>query len=260
MKTPAETLCLVRGGGDLATGVIFRLHHAGFPIIVTELENPLVVRRTVSAANAVFEGSIQVEGMHVQLSGTVEEAVAKSKDGIISVFLSQKLPDIAAPVIIDARIAKRNIDTQISDAELVIGMGPGFEAGKDCHLVIETKRGNSLGRVIRKGRALDDTGLPEPVKGYAESRVLRSPSSGQISWNIDIGDLIIKDQLIGKVQHNEIRGPFTGLVRGLIHPSVHVQKGMKIGDIDPRLTYQWNSISDKALSVGSGALKAILSW
>ena len=131
MKTPAETLCLVRGGGDLATGVIFRLHHAGFPIVVTELENPLVVRRTVSAANAVFEGSIQVEGMHVQVSGTVEEAVAKSKDGIISVFLSQKLPDIAASVIIDARIAKRNIDTQISDAELVIGMGPGFEAGKD---------------------------------------------------------------------------------------------------------------------------------
>ena len=117
-----------------------------------------------------------------------------------------------------------------------------------------------MGRVIRKGRALDDTGLPEPVKGYAESRVLRSPSNGQISWNIDIGDLIIKDQLIGKVQHNEIRGPFTGLVRGLIHPSVHVQKGMKIGDIDPRLTYQWNRISDKALSVGSGALKAILSW
>ena len=260
MTTPVETLCLVRGGGDLATGVVSRLHHSGYPVIVTELHYPLAVRRSVSVASAVFEGNLQIEGMEVHLVNTAEEAIERSQMGFVSVMISTGIPDVRSSVIIDARIAKTNLDTKITDAELVIGMGPGFEAGEDCHLVVATKRGHSLGRVITHGRALKDTGIPEPVAGYGESRVLRSPASGQIIWNVNIGDRVEEGQTLGSVNGIEILGPFNGIVRGLIHPSVTVVEKMKIGDVDPRISNHWNCISDKALAVGDGVLEAILSW
>ena len=260
MKTSSDTIVLIRGGGDLATGVVSRLHQSGFPVIVTELETPLAVRRTVSVASAVFEGNLKIEEMEAQLVHSAKEAIEKSHAGLISVMVSPELPDVNPSVVVDARLAKKNIDTEISDADLVIGMGPGFSAGEDCHIVIETKRGHSLGRVIRTGSALKDTGIPEPVAGYGGSRVLRSPKDGQIIWNIEIGDHIKENQVIGSIEETEILGPFTGIIRGLIHPSATVKKKMKIGDVDPRISDNWNQISDKALAVGGGVLEAILSW
>ena len=260
MKTSSDTIVLIRGGGDLATGVVSRLHHSGFPVIVTELETPLAVRRTVSVASAVFEGNLKIEEMEAQLVHSAKEAIEKSHAGLISVMVSADLPDVNPSVVVDARLAKKNIDTEISDADLVIGMGPGFSAGEDCHMVIETKRGHSLGRVIRTGSALEDTGIPEPVEGYGGSRVLRSPKDGQIIWNVEIGDHIKENQVIGSIEETEILGPFTGIIRGLIHPSVTVKEKMKIGDVDPRISDNWNQISDKALAVGGGVLEAILSW
>ncbi|MEG3585926.1 MAG: selenium-dependent molybdenum cofactor biosynthesis protein YqeB [Actinomycetota bacterium] len=260
MTTSTDIIVLVRGGGDLATGVISRLHHSGFPVIVTELETPLAVRRTVSVASAVFEGNLQIEDMEVQLVDSAKEAIEKSHVGLISVMISPGLPDVNPSVVIDARLAKKNIDTQISDADLVIGMGPGFIAGEDCHRVIETKRGHSMGRVIRTGSALEDTGIPESVAGHGANRVLRSPKDGQIIWNVEIGDQIKENQVIGSIEETEILGPFAGIIRGLIHPSVTVKKKMKIGDVDPRISDDWNQISDKALAVGGGVLEAILSW
>ena len=260
MKTSSDTIVLIRGGGDLATGVVSRLHHSGFPVIVTELETPLAVRRTVSVASAVFEGNLKIEEMEAQLVHSAKEAIEKSHAGLISVMVSADLPDVNPSVVVDARLAKKNIDTEISDADLVIGMGPGFSAGEDCHMVIETKRGHSLGRVIRTGSALKDTGIPEPVAGYGGSRVLRSPKDGQIIWNVEIGDHIKENQVIGSIEETEILGPFTGIIRGLIHPSVTVKEKMKIGDVDPRISDNWNQISDKALAVGGGVLEAILSW
>ena len=260
MKTSSDTIVLIRGGGDLATGVVSRLHQSGFPVIVTELETPLAVRRTVSVASAVFEGNLKIEEMEAQLVHSAKEAIEKSHAGLISVMVSADLPDVNPSVVVDARLAKKNIDTEISDADLVIGMGPGFSAGEDCHMVIETKRGHSLGRVIRTGSALKDTGIPEPVAGYGGSRVLRSPKDGQIIWNVEIGDHIKENQVIGSIEETEILGPFTGIIRGLIHPSVTVKEKMKIGDVDPRISDNWNQISDKALAVGGGVLEAILSW
>lgn len=260
MTTQAKKLCVVRGGGDLATGVISRLHHSGFPVIVTELDQPLAVRRTVSAASAVFEGIVRIENMEVHLTKSPSEAIQKSLTGLVSVLVSPLIPDVDAKIVIDARLAKKNIDTQIIDAPLVIALGPGFIAGQDCHMVIETKRGHDLGRVLRAGSALQDTGIPEPVEGYGTSRVLRSPETGYVNWNVQIGDRISENQVLGNIKKKEITGPFNGLVRGLIHPSVRVDKDFKIGDIDPRISTNWNRISDKALAVGGGVLEAILSW
>ena len=221
MTTFRKELCLVRGGGDLATGVIARLHHVGFPIVVTELPFPLAVRRSVTAANAVYEKSIQIENMAVQLFDSKSKALSKSKEGIIAVLVNEAIPEINPTIIIDARLAKKNIDTSISDAPIVIGLGPGFTANLDCHFVIETKRGHSLGRVIKDGKAIDNTGSPEPIEGRGDERVLRSPKDGRTRWNVKIGDSVVKDQVLGIIEEKAINAPFDGVVRGLIHPSVN---------------------------------------
>ena len=259
MTTFRKELCLVRGGGDLATGVIARLHHVGCPIVVTELPFPLAVRRSVTAANAVYEKSIQIENMAVQLFDSKSKALSKSKEGIIAVLVNEAIPEINPTIIIDARLAKKNIDTSISDAPIVIGLGPGFTANLDCHFVIETKRGHSLGRVIKDGKAIDNTGSPEPIEGRGDERVLRSPKDGRTRWNVKIGDSVVKDQVLGIIEEKAINAPFDGVVRGLIHPSVNTHKNMKIGDIDPRQTENWRFISDKALSIGGGVLEAVFS-
>ncbi len=254
-----KELCLIRGGGDLATGVIARLHHAGFPIVVTELAFPLAVRRSVAVGNVVYENPIQIENMRVHLCESEAEAISKSEEGIIAVLVDKGIPKINASIIIDARLAKKNIDTAISDAHIVIGLGPGFVAGLDCHFVIETKRGHFLGRVIKDGKAIDNTGSPEPVEGKGDERVLRSPKHGKILWNVNIGDSIVKNQILGSIEEKTINAPFDGVVRGLIHPSVVTHQNMKIGDVDPRQTENWRFISDKALSIGGGVLEAVFS-
>lgn len=263
----SDHLVLIRGGGDLATGVVYRLHQAGFPVIVTELARPLAVRRTVAAAAAVLEGRIQIENLRVQLAHTPEEALELAYTNTVPVLVSPQLPYLPIsqspnlPILIDARIAKRSIDTRIDQASLVIGLGPGFTAGVDCHAVIETMRGHTLGRVIWRGAALPDTGTPGIVAGKGAERVLRAPAAGIVNWRLEIGDYVKEGDLIGDVAGEPVIAPFAGALRGLIAPGSAVPAGYKIGDLDARGRRDaCFTISDKALSIGGGALEAILTY
>lgn len=263
-------MILIRGGGDLATGVAYRLHMAGFPLIVLELPQPLVVRRSVALAAAVFEGTIVVETLHAQKVASWNEALDIAKTGAIPVLVSPMLPfylpeaksKLKRPsIIVDARMAKRNIDTKINQAELVIALGPGFNAGIDCHAVIETHRGHRLGRVIWSGLPLPNTGRPGRLGGKSAERVLKAPVTGEVVWQVSIGALVHEGQQLGHISEIPISAPFDGVVRGLIKPGIKVQKHLKIGDIDPRADVEsCFSISDKALAVGGGVLEAVLTW
>ncbi len=270
----SHNLVIIRGGGDLATGVAYRLHKAGFPLIITELPQPLVVRRTVALATAVLQGRISVEDLvavHVTNIGEAE-TLARAGD-VIPVLIAPDLRPLISnldrtqfgqspiSILIDARMAKRNIDTHIDQAPLVVALGPGFTAGVDCHAVVETKRGHRLGRVIWDGAALPNTGTPGIVAGKGKERVLRAPVEGRVDWRLEIGDLVEANELLGVVDGDEIRAPFDGVVRGLIAPGTQVPKGLKIGDVDargdPSACYL---ISDKALAIGGGVLEAILTY
>ncbi len=257
---------LLRGGGDLATGVAWRLHHAGFPVVVTELPHPLVVRRRVALATAVLEGEITVESLRAVRVETPDEAWTLAQTGLIPVLAA---PDIAQRLnsslvtryssIVDARMAKRNIDTAIDQAPLVVALGPGFTAGVDCHAVVETNRGHRLSRVIWHGTAEANTGTPGIVAGKGRERVLRAPADGIARWRVDIGDRVREGEILGDVAGHEIAAPFDGVVRGLIAPGTVVPVGLKIGDIDPRDDVAaCFTISEKALAIGGGVLEAVL--
>ncbi len=259
-------LIIVRGGGDLGTGVIYRLHKSGFPLIVLELAHPLVVRRRVALAAAVLEGEILIEDLRGRLVETTAEAQELATEGIIPLLVAAELEPVIAeldqPVcaVIDARIAKRNIDTNIDQAPLVIALGPGFSAGVDCHAVIETMRGHTLGRVIWQGAALPNTGTPGVIGGRGAERVLRAPADGVVSWQYEIGVTVEEDQLLGSVAGMPVHAPFNGVIRGLIWPGSEVKRGMKIGDVDARADRSaCFTISDKALAIGGGVLEALLS-
>lgn len=256
----ADELCLIRGGGDLATGVAWRLSRAGLPVVVTELAEPLTVRRTVALSTAVAEGTVDVEGMVGRLARRPEEAVHIAFGGDVGVLVSRDLPDVGADVVVDARLAKRNLDTTIDDARLVVALGPGFTAGVDCHAVVETMRGPRLGRCLWEGSAEPDTGTPGTVGGRAAERVLRAPAAGIASWKVSIGDTVAESQVMGEVADRAICAPFAGIVRGLIRDGTDVRTGLKIGDIDPRADTNVDEISDKALAVGGGVLEAVMAW
>jgi xanthine dehydrogenase accessory factor len=261
-----DHLILLRGGGDLATGVAYRLHHAGFPIIVTELPHPLVVRRRVALATAVLEGEITVEDLRAVRVESPADAWTLAHTGVIPVLVSADLPLNSSLVthhlslaVVDARMAKHNIDTHIDDAPLVIALGPGFTAGVDCHAVIETNRGHHLGRVIWDGQAEPNTGSPGMVGGRTAERVLRAPAAGEASWQVEIGDQVREGEIMGNVAGHAILAPFDGVVRGLIAPGTIVSECLKIGDVDPRGDVEaCYTISDKALAIGGGVLEAIL--
>lgn len=256
---------IIRGGGDLATGVAYRLHKAGFPLIVLELPRPLVVRRKVALATAVLEGEVQVEDLVGRRVQTPAAAKALASTGTIPVLVAPELApvtvDLSAPVsvLIDARMAKRNIDTDMAQAPLVIALGPGFTAGVDCHAVIETMRGHRLGRVIWQGQALPNTGTPGIVAGKSAERVLRAPSGGEVQWRFEIGDSVEGGQVLGDVNGVPVAAPFEGVLRGLIAPGTRVRAGLKIGDVDARGDVAaCFTISDKALAIGGGVLEAVL--
>jgi xanthine dehydrogenase accessory factor len=253
---------VVRGGGDLATGVVARLHRAGFPVIVLELPEPLAIRRTVSVAEAVRQRTVEVEDLTARLVQTAEEAVETATRGTIPVLVSVGLPVFPAPTaaIVDARLAKTGQDTTIEQAPLVVGLGPGFVAGVDCHAVVETLRGHHLGRVRWSGPAAADTGLPGSLGGHAARRVIRAARSGTITWEAAIGDFTESGRTMGTIEGDPVRATIDGVIRGLIAPSVRAHPGLKIADIDPRADRATCfEISDKALAVGGGVLEAVLS-
>jgi xanthine dehydrogenase accessory factor len=259
MSVRIDDLVLVRGGGDLATGVVARLHRSGFRVVVTELERPLTVRRTVSLSSAVATGIAVVEDL-IGVRASADRAMAMAAEGVVPVAVSEALPPLHADVVVDARLAKRVLDTTIGDAPLVVALGPPFVAGRDCHVVIETNRGPNLGRAIWSGAAEPDTGTPGSVGGHGAERVLRAPAAGAAAWTAAIGDVVEEGAFLGSVGNAEVRAPFRGVVRGLIAEGTVVPRGLKVGDVDPRVDTDCSRISDKALAVGSGVLQAVLTW
>ena len=258
----SRALVLVRGGGDLGSGVIYRLHRAGFPVVVTERATPLLVRRTVSYGDAVYSGDVTIGGITARRAESAALAARLLAANAIPVLVDEDDSAIAAlqPVIVvDARMQKVNLGTRLDDAPLVVALGPGFSAGLDCHVVIETNRGHDLGRVIEYGPAEADTGEPGAVGGKTHSRVLRAPTDGHVQPLAQIGDSIEAGQTIATVNGELIVAAFTGVLRGLIHERVPVLAGMKIGDLDPRAQREHCfTISDKSLAIGGGVLEAVL--
>jgi xanthine dehydrogenase accessory factor len=260
----ANPLILLRGGGDLASGVAYRLRRAGLPVIITELAKPLAVRTTVSYGMAAVYGAVIVEGIVAQRAALDDllGLYAMLEAGIIPVLIDPDGASIAAlepAVVIDGRMAKTRQDTRIDQAPLVIGLGPGFTAGEDCHAVIETNRGHYLGRVYWRGSAEPDTGLPASLDGRQAERVLRAPCDGLLKPEAVIGQLLQEGQLIARVGERPVYAPFTGVLRGLLDDDTPVTAGMKIGDLDPRARREHCfTISDKSLAVGGGALEAVL--
>lgn len=255
-----KPLVVIRGAGDLASGVAYRLYNSGLDVIMTEIDRPLVVRRTVSFAEAVYAGRVTIEGIDACLAGSVEEALSLLEKGIIPVLVDPEavVIKLARPaVVVDAIMAKRNLNTAIEDAPLVIGLGPGFTAGVDVHAVIETCRGHRLGRVIYNGSAIPDTGSPGAVDGYTLERLLRAPVDGVVTPRRRIGEQVKKGEVVAHVETTPVYAEMTGIVRGMLKEGTRVPKGTKIGDIDPRENAEYDTISDKALAVGGGVLEAV---
>jgi xanthine dehydrogenase accessory factor len=250
---------LIRGAGDLATGVALSLHHAGFQIVMTEVPEPTVIRRTVAFAEAVFQGSQTVEGVTARLS-TAEGAAAVLRAGRIAVVVdpqSEIRHAFAPDLLVDAILEKRNLGTTVEFAPIVIGLGPGFTAGVDVHAVIETMRGHELGRLIREGSALANTGMPGSIDGKTGERVLRAPVTGLVTLAKSIGDLVRQGETVMSVAGVPIIAPFDGCIRGLMHEGIVAARGLKIGDIDPRGESRYCFlVSDKARALGRAVLEA----
>ncbi|MCB2178912.1 EF2563 family selenium-dependent molybdenum hydroxylase system protein [bacterium] len=254
---------IVRGGGDLASGVAARLHRTGFAVLVLELAHPLVVRRLVSFAEAVFKEDIQVEDIRARRAADLAEVEAIQAAGQIAVMVDPEMACLEAYeplVLVDARMMKRKPEYEKMPAPLVIGLGPGFTAGEDCHAVVETIRGHMLGRVIWDGPAAPDTGIPDTVLGINSQRVLRAPADGVLVGEAEIGDLLKKGDRIARVGEAAILAPFDGALRGLVKSGLEVYTGLKVGDLDPRNDPLYaRLISDKSLAIGGGVLEAIFS-
>jgi len=258
-----DHLVVVRGGGDLGTGVVFRLRRAGFPVIVLEIPQPMAIRRSVAVASAVLEGRARIEDMDAILIDDPATALETARSGAVPVMIDAALPPppINPSVIVDARLAKYNIDTTREDAPLVVALGPGFTAGEDCDAVIETMRGHSLGRVIWEGSASPNTGIPGLVGGESAARVVRAPTPGILSWKVTIGDMVATGQVLGDINGVPIRSRVGGVVRGQLPAGYDVEWNWKLADVDPRAERSaCFEISDKSLSVGGGVVEAVLSW
>lgn len=253
----------VRGGGDIATGVAHRLKRCGMEVIILECERPTAIRREVSFSEAVYKGKKEVEGITGILVESLGDALEKINGEEIPLLVDpsgKSIGDMRAHVVVDAIIAKKNIGTGIDMASLVIGLGPGFTAGKDCHIVIETMRGHDLGRIIYEGEAIPDTGSPGKVGGYSLERVIHSPAQGELRVIKGIGDEVSKEEIIAYVGETEVKSRITGIIRGMLPDGIRVKKGLKMADVDPRAGQLKNcyTISDKARCVSGGVLEGIM--
>jgi len=267
-RSVADSLVIVKGGGDLATGVAHRLHRAGFPVIVTEIAAPTMVRRTVAFAECVYAERVEVEGVWAERTGgdTPEAMLAAARAlleaGTVPVLVDPRaeIVPLARPAaLVDGILAKRNLGTRIDQAEVVVGLGPGFTAGVDCHAVVETARGHNLGRVILEGPAEPDTGAPGPIGGYTTERLVRAPAAGAFEPRAAIGDHVKAGQVVARVGGAEVRSQIDGVLRGLLREGIEVTEGLKVGDVDPRAKPEHcRTISDKSRAIGGGALEAIM--
>lgn len=256
-------LVVIRGAGDIATGVALRLFRAGFRIVMLDTTQPTAIRRTVSFAQAIFDGQMQVEGIWARRVANAGEAKAILSRGEIAILVdphAEHLGQLQPGYLVDAILAKRNMGTKKEMAPITIALGPGFTAGEDCDAVIETNRGHNLGRVILQGCAEQNTGIPGNIAGYSVERVIRAPVAGVFEALVNIGELVQKDAPVARIGEHTILAPLAGMVRGLLQNGLTVPPGFKVGDIDPRgAQANFMTASDKALAIGGGVLEAMLS-
>ena len=259
---------LIKGSGDLASGIALRLHHARFSIVMTELSSPYSVRRPVCFSQAVYAGHCTVEDVKAVLvkdEAGIREAIHNKEIAVLVDPDAAIVKKLKADVLVDAIVAKRNTGTSLDDAPLVIGIGPGFTVGVDCHAVVESQRGHTLGRVITQGSALSNTGIPGDIGGFSTERLLRCSADGLFEEVAAIGDRVKKNQTVALVRSSAdgkefpIKASIDGTLRGLLPTGILVKKGKKAGDVDPRCEREHCfTVSDKALAVGGGVLEAIL--
>ena len=254
---------LIKGGGDLASGTAHRLSQCHFRVCMTELPQPQAVRREVAFCEAVYEGEKEVEEVVAKLISHPDQVFQVWQEGKLPLLVDPetRVKDVLKPdILIDATMAKRNLGTRISDAPLVIGLGAGFQAGKDVHMVIETNRGHNLGKVILQGTAEPDTGIPGEIASASAERIFRAPKAGRFSTNKRIGDYIQAGDVVAYVAQTPVKALIGGVIRGLLRDGTRVHKGMKAGDVDPRGIKEYcYTISDKSRAIAGGVLEAILS-
>lgn len=255
-------LVLIKGAGDLATGVAVRLYRSGFPVVMTDLDRPTAVRRTVAFSQCLYDGTATVEGITARAVKNAAEARTALAAGEVPVLADETAAIRTAlpfDAVVDAILAKRNLGTAITDAPIVLALGPGFTAGVDCHGVVETKRGHYLGRLITQGSAIPNTGIPGDVGGYTVERIIRTTAGGVFHPLVSIGDRVAAGDLVATVDETPVYAAMPGIVRGMLPDGLTVPAGMKAGDIDPRCARDHCfTVSDKARAVGGGVLEGLL--
>jgi xanthine dehydrogenase accessory factor len=256
-------IVIIRGGGDLASGTIQKLYRSGFKVLVLEVAKPTCIRRDVSFSEAIYQGEVEIEGIrsiHVHSLSEIENAWRMKKVPVMIDEQGKYIKILKPEIVVDAIIAKKNLGTTRDMADMIIALGPGFIAGADVDVVIETSRGHNLGRLIFKGEAAKNTGIPGTIMGYSKERVIYSPCAGIMRNILDIGDLVQKDEVIAYIGEIKVKATMPGLLRGILRSGSLVPEGFKIADIDPRLSEKINcyTISDKARSIAGGVLEAIL--
>lgn len=255
-------MILIRGAGDIASGIALRLYRCGFTLAMTDLSHPTSIRRTVCFSEAVRQGSCSVEGVEAQRAVTRMDAEALWRKRQIPVFPDDegKILSLLRPdALVDGRLSKVNLGTSLADAPIVVAVGPGFTAGEDCHAVVETQRGHYLGRAIYAGAAAPNTGVPGNIGGYTLERIIRAPQAGTFYPVRAIGDQVQANEIVAYVDGEPVCCQIGGILRGLLPEGTQVFAGMKSGDVDPRCKPEHClCASDKALSVGGGVLEALL--
>ena len=274
-----KILIICRGGGDLATGIVHRLFRAGFPVLVLETDSPAAIRRQVSFSEAVYDGTATVEGVTAERIASADRASVNHvlEEGRVPLLVDPEgssIPLLKPDIVVDAIIAKKNLGTAKEMAQLVIGVGPGFTAGEDVDLVVESMRGHNLARIFTTGSALPNTGIPGNIGGFTKERVLHAEAAGYMKNIRQIGDIVEKGEEIARIYEKmtedgtfsgsyvSVETSISGMIRGLIREGYHFQKGFKIADIDPRESELANcfTISDKARSIGGSVLEAVCGY
>ena len=274
-----KILIICRGGGDLATGIVHRLFRAGFPVLVLETDSPAAIRRQVSFSEAVYDGTATVEGVTAERIASANRATVNHvlEEGRVPLLVDPEgssIPLLKPDIVVDAIIAKKNLGTAKEMAPLVIGVGPGFTAGEDVDLVVESMRGHNLARIFTTGSALPNTGIPGNIGGFTKERVLHAEAAGYMKNIRQIGDIVEKGEEIARIYEKmtedgtfsgsyvSVEASISGIIRGLIREGYHFQKGFKIADIDPRESELANcfTISDKARSIGGSVLEAVCGY